>query len=150
MSLNSAQALEVISLAIDAWKGTFGGGVMLPQDYQIRVDKPNSKSLCSLIITSNRTDDNFRMKLYVMSFNNFTLVDRFILTQEQGYGPGKNDEVFVADCQLNRVEYMDFYRYLMSSQFQQDVIDDQDLIHSESEADTVFIAEDGTRLALEF
>ena len=100
-------------------------------DFDLNIDKPNERSLCSIYIYSKRADDNFKIKLYVTGFSVFTSIENYVLTQEQGYSPGLNDEIQVANCTLNKQEYRTFELYLYSSQFTTDVISATDRIQLE-------------------
>ncbi len=91
-------------------------------EFQISVGKPNDRSMCSLNITSDRRDDNFRIKLYIIDFKNFTTIGNFVFTQEENYSTGLNDEVFICDCSLDKNEYRGFYFYLLSPKFTSDVM----------------------------
>jgi hypothetical protein len=149
MNFSSAQELEIKKLALQTWRLSFGGLPLNPDQFSLRVDRPNDTSYCSIYITSNRKDDNFRLKLYVKKFIAFTQIEPFILTQEVNYGPGGKDEIFVADCSMSKTDYFDFYKYLLSPQFAEDVLDDDDTITSENGEDK-FVAEDGSRFVFEF
>jgi hypothetical protein len=112
-------------------------------DFDLHVDKPNQFSLCSIYIYSKRADDNFKIKLYVTGFNNFTSVQNFVLTQEQGYSTGLNDEIHVANCLLNRTEYRSFELYLYSAQFLTDIVNATDRIRLEDGSGYILMENSG-------
>lgn len=113
--LTDSQKVSVLTAAVNSFnrqKGT----ALLPSDFQVVLEAPNFNSLCSLIIQSTRTDDNMRMKLYV-NFSTFTDVGAFTFLQEQNYGPGPEDEVWVADCKLEKREFSSVYAFVISPSF---------------------------------
>jgi len=120
-----------------------------PDDFDIIVDKPNFTSMCSLRINSKRKDDQFRIKLYVKNFTNYTSLTSFILLQEQSYATGGNDEVFVADCSLNKNTFASFYRYLLSPQFYQDIAQSTDNILLEDGSGSLLNEQGNGKLILE-
>lgn len=114
-----------------------------PNDFDLYIDKPNENSLCSIYIFSKRQDDNFRIKLYVTGFSTFTTVDRFVLTQEQNYSTGANDEIQVSNCSLSKAEFRTFEMYLYSADFMNDIVNATDRFQSE-DSSGFFILEDGS------
>lgn len=114
-----------------------------PNDFDVYIDKPNEVSLCSIYIYSKRQDDNFKIKLYITGFSVFTTVDRFVLTQEQNYSTGLNDEIQVANCSLSKAEFRTFEMYLYSAQFMNDIVIATDRIQEE-DGSGFFLLEDGT------
>jgi hypothetical protein len=119
--LTDAQKLLIITLALQSFKNQ-KGLTFNPSEFELIVGSPNNVSLCSIYIVSKRTNDNFRIKLYIKEFGIFSNVDNFVLTQEENYGPGHNDEVHLANCTLDKKEFVGFYRYLTSQQFITDVM----------------------------
>jgi hypothetical protein len=93
-----------------------------PSDFIIIIDKPNATSLASLYLISSRTDDHFRIKLYVTAFNTFTTIGSYQLTQEANYAAGPEDEIYMSNIVLDRVAFRSFYQYLLSDQYRQDII----------------------------
>lgn len=136
--LTDVQKSSILKDALAAFKAQKGLNFNF-QDFDIKIGKPNNSSMCSLNITSNRRDDNFKIKLYVKGFNNFSSIGSYYLTQEENYSNGLNDEVFIADCTLDKVEYRAFYGYLLSPKFTADVVNNSNKL----------MKEDGGHLLLE-
>lgn len=120
-----------------------------PNGFDLYVDKPNEYSLCSIVIYSLRTDDRFKMKLYVRSFEPAIVIEPFKLLQEQNFATGNNDEIFVSNTKLPRELFSTFYRYLVSDNFREDVIDATDFIVLEGEEGSLLLEDDG-HLLLEY
>jgi len=119
--LTQAQKTELLNMALSSLR--FSKGIVANiNDFEILIEKPNATSLCSLYLYTKRQDDNLRLRLYVKEFSRFTSVDPFILTQMENYGPGKEDEIYVADCRLDNIVFSSFSKYILSTTFRDQVI----------------------------
>lgn len=128
--LTERQKSALLSAVLTSFKAQ-KGITFNEADFDIIVDKPNAGNFCSIYLVTNRTDDHFRIKLYVTNFSMFTNVENFRLAQEENYAPGAYDEVEVANVTLDKIEFRSFYQYLISSQFQQDIVNATDRIQLE-------------------
>ena len=144
--LTEIQKQTIITMALTAFKAQ-KGIILNPADFELYIDKPNTTSLCSLYLNTKRTDDHFRIKLYVTEFVIFSNVENFRLTQEQNYSTGYNDEVHVANIKLDKSEFRSFQQYLLSNQFIQDTITSTDRIMSEDGSGYVLAESNGYILA---
>lgn len=119
--LTDLQKSLILSSALLTFK--VQNGISLNEaDFDIIIDKPSTTSLCSLHLVSKRTDDHLRIKLYVKDFGSFTSLSNLVLMQEEGYTAGPNDEVHVGSITLDRVAFRSFYQYLISPQYQSDIV----------------------------
>jgi hypothetical protein len=128
--LTTRQRSTLLSAALTSFRAQ-KAVVLNEADFDVIIDKPNSGSFCSIYLVTNRTDDHLRIKLYVTNFSMFTNVEQFRLSQEENYAPGAYDEVEVANITLDKIEFRSFYQYLISPQFQQDIITATDRIQLE-------------------
>lgn len=145
-NFTSSQDLLIKMLAINSYQTKFGDHGFTPGDFSTRVDKPNHASVCSVYITSNRTDDKFRMKLYITEIGTTSGVGLFYMTVEENYGSGNlDDEIFVAEAKLAQEEFASLSRYLASADFIDNVLNADNHIGSEDGNDR-FVAEDNVSL----
>lgn len=119
--LTSNQKTILIALALDAIR-LQKGLIFDHTEFDLYLDKPNTSSLCSVYIYSKRTDDNFKVRLYVKGTGNFSSVGTIIMTIEENYSVGPNGNIYVADCTLEEVAFNSLYHYLESPQFIADYI----------------------------
>jgi hypothetical protein len=128
--ITDQQKLSIVTTALFSFRMQYGIDFN-PADFDIIIDKPNISSLCSMYIVSKRTDDNFKIKLYVKGISNYTSVTNYRLIQEENYSTGLDDEVQLAEITLDKTEFRSFYSYLLSAQFVADVIQSTNFIISE-------------------
>lgn len=122
MRLTTAQQVELLKLVTDALKEQ-KGLIYRYDELNVLVRKPNATSMCSFVFHSTRTDDNFKVKLYLRGFGNYSVVENFTVGQESSYMPGYRDEVLIADVTLEEAYFMSFKRYVVSEVFQAEVVD---------------------------
>lgn len=118
---NEAEKRKIKELTLEAFR-VQRGMRFNPEDFDIMVDKPDWKSMASLIIYTKRQDDYFRIKLYVTGFSNYNLIERFKLMSEQNYPPGPHDEVQVAYAVLDKIIFKHFTKYIYSREFKEEVL----------------------------
>lgn len=136
MQLTTAQQVELLKLVTDALREQ-KGLIYGYNELNISVRKPNATSICSFVFNSTRTDDNFKVKLYLRGFGNYSVVENFVTLQDQSYRPGYRDEFLIADVTLEDAYFMSFKRYVVSEVFQAEVVDFDYAIKLESGGDLI-------------
>lgn len=142
LSINQKE--EIISRVAKAFERQFGVKRAVA-DLDLVIDKPNKGYLCSIFVMAK--SDPFRVKLNLAKMDVSFSIGALRNAQLQDYGPGMDDEIYVADLQLPKREYVAFYNYLKSPKFKAEVIDDEDII---VEDDGIAVTdESGAQLYLE-
>jgi len=145
------QDFLIKTLALESYQRSFGAHGFTANAFSTQIDKPNHASVCSFYIISNRTDDKFRLKLYITELKTRTEVGPFRLMVEENYGSGNlDDEIFVAEAKLDKESFNNLYRYLSSDDFKNNVLRPDDHIASEDGV-YKFVSEDNnTPFVFEF
>jgi hypothetical protein len=147
--LTEIQKNIILKDAFFAFKNQYGI-TFNPVDFDLRVDKPAQGGLCSIYIYSKRQDDNFKIKLYITNFSSFTSVGQFVLTQEQNYSTGSNDEVQLANCVLSKLDFKTFEIYLYSNDFLNEVVNEVDKIKLEDNSGFFLLENNSGNIAAEY
>lgn len=142
--LSDFQKKEIIERTLKVFERQFGVK-RNPSDMVLSIDKPNNKNLCSIYVASK--SDQFRVKLNLARMDVVTTIRGLKNSQLQGYGPGKDDEIYVGEIELAKREHIAFYNYLKSPKFLKEVVEDIDMV---IDADDVqVIGEEGLTIILE-
>lgn len=119
--LDSTQKQTVIQLALEAIR-LQKGLVFAHTDFDLYLDKPNTSSIASIYIFSKITNDNFKIRLYLTEFSNYSGVGTIIGTVEENYSHGLNGNIYIAECKLERESFRSFYHYLKSPEYLADIV----------------------------
>lgn len=141
--LSEVQKADIVARVLKAFERQFGVK-RNASDMSLVLDKPNKGYLCSIFVTSNK--DPLKFKLNLKRMDVVTSLTSFRNSQLENYSPGMADEVYVADLELNKREYVAFYNYLKSDKFKKNVDDVDYILDDEGVA---VVSEDGSILVFE-
>lgn len=142
--LTWSEELNIIINAIaDAFKRQTNVNVK-GSDFMHEFEIVEDQDKLALILNTNRTDDNLRIKAY-MSARNSTSVGKFTLTELPGYGPGPEDEVHITQVFYDKKTLVALHNYIKNMVIT--VVNSLRLLASES--DMVVVTENGTMIAVD-